>query len=601
MSLISDGFNSGTSARISYNLTAGAYVAAIYNFPTPLSFTKLTFAIRYACAQNVKVSFRLTDSTGQTFQMTGLNMPFESLMKGWSEVYFQPTNATEFWGGANDGIFHMPFKQFSIVLGLVEKISSTVGCLDFDNFYAMNETQPIQLNLTNRVAVPWPGDMLSKMGVCVHSANTAELDAAKNAGFSMIRIDLFWSWVESSRGKYVWTSFDSIVTNLKARNMTALFILTYNNDLYKDSNGGFNATTIEAFANYSRAAAKHFAGTGTKFEIYNEANGNGFTGATYAPLAAAAIKAVHEGDSNAKVSTSGLSGFDYNFLINELLGGAGQEADAIGLHPYGVGYKSGVGSMVDGARLYKSYVSKYLQSTRSSIPPVWDTEMGLTSTDYDPTGSTNGHNSVAMRIQANRAVERLLASMAVGFEMFQYYDLRNDGNDPTNREHNFGLLFNNYTEKPAFKSVKQLSKMVSGKIFDSFIRTAPSPLTAMRFVNENETLVIVFAQVQDIKAKIVLVQTPKLILDVFGNQLTASQNSLTVTDKDGAIYLLYDNEKVTPSSSSVSPKATSSSSLKPGASNRAIGKSTITSDSGVSNRFYTCLIACLAILMIMLQ
>ena len=45
------------------------------------------------------------------------------------------------------------------------------------DFYALNETMPFNLNLSNHVPVPWAGDMSSRMGVALHGADAKELEA----------------------------------------------------------------------------------------------------------------------------------------------------------------------------------------------------------------------------------------------------------------------------------------------------------------------------------------------------------------------------------------------------------------------------------------
>ena len=57
----------------------------------------------------------------------------------------------------------------------------------------------------------------------------------------------------------------------------------------------------------------------------------------------------------------------------------------------------------------------------------------------------------AWALQAQRASRELLTAWALGFPMEIYYDIRDDGTDPTNDEDNFGLIPVSYTHLDVYK------------------------------------------------------------------------------------------------------------------------------------------------------
>jgi hypothetical protein len=60
-----------------------------------------------------------------------------------------------------------------------------------------------------------------------------------------------------------------------------------------------------------------------------------------------------------------------------------------------------------------------------------------------------------------RYVPRLLLSyFAAGIQRTFLYELINEGSDPRNREHNFGLLRVDGSEKPAFRSLRNLIRIL---------------------------------------------------------------------------------------------------------------------------------------------
>src|SRR5262249_4970745 len=143
-----------------------------------------------------------------------------------------------------------------------------------------------------------------------------------------------WSGVETTKGAYDFSALDALVGSLSSRGMTLHLILDYANPLYPPTGDpNFVSTTVPAFAAVSQAAAIHFAGKGVTYEIWNEANLDGFwppavDAAQYAALAKATIAAVHAGDATAKVSTTGISTFDFAFLRAYIAAGGADGADA---------------------------------------------------------------------------------------------------------------------------------------------------------------------------------------------------------------------------------------------------------------------------------
>jgi len=170
--------------------------------------------------------------------------------------------------------------------------------------------------------------------------DTRALDAIRAAGFTWVRQDLPWAAIETQAGVYDFSPWDALVTQLQARGLKALFILDQGNPLYTPG-WQIPATTpaaIQAFGEYAKAAAQHFAGRPGQFEVWNEPNLDNFwppaaNAGQYVALAQEAIAHIPLGNPSAKVSTGGLSGFDFPFLRSILSAGA---ADAVGVHPYGV-------------------------------------------------------------------------------------------------------------------------------------------------------------------------------------------------------------------------------------------------------------------------
>jgi hypothetical protein len=237
------------------------------------------------------------------------------------------------------------------------------------------------------------------------------------------------------------------------------------------------------------------------------------------------------------VSTGGLAGFDDPFLRAMLDGGGGAGADAVGVHPYRQG---GGESASDDLVLMRSTLAQAYQTA----PPVWDTEWGYSSQWFG--GDAGGHDPGGRALQAQRTSRELLSAWALGFPMEIYYDVRDDGVDPTNAEHNFGLVQNDYTDKPAVVAVRTLSQAAKGRAFEGFLPVGFSSLHAMLLVGPADRVVALWS---DATASVTGVSVPAggTAVDLLGAPVTLTTDGgatfVTVSESTGPVFLTYPNPK----------------------------------------------------------
>ncbi|MGC4091268.1 MAG: hypothetical protein QM756_26005 [Polyangiaceae bacterium] len=351
-------------------------------------------------------------------------------------------------------------------------------------------------------------------------------------------MDVGWSDIEANAGVYDFSRFDELLASLEARGMRLHLIVDYLNPLYPSFEAAdFMTVTSPAFAAMARALAAHFAGRGVTYEVWNEPNGSTFwkrSTADFAAFCAAAVKALHAGDASAQVCSGGLSGFDYRFVDAFLASGGGLGFDAIGVHPY---RRAGGESVAHDLVLMRAVVGDRI----NPAPPIWDTEWGYSSTWYG-----DGHAYDARMQQAQMVARELLSAGSMAFPLVVYYDLRDGGTDGQNAEHNFGLLGNDYTEKPALVAVRTLTGAVKGRGFVGFLQTGLSSLHALRFDSEKEQLLAVW---WDNPRDDVVLELPAHTAgtDVLGRSLaldSESPSELTWKESYGPLYLTF--VRVTP-------------------------------------------------------
>ena len=532
------GPSGGQGALLSYDFSnGGEYVGAYLRLPESLTAAAISLWVRSPA--DIYVTLRVTDSTGQTLQYL-MNRPASATLdpSNWYQQVVELDSPSLWYSGANDGVLHNPITTIGVLAGS-PPVGGAVDSIGFSNVTAVDSTA---FTLNPQVGlVPGPpgsGDLLSRIGVAIHFTNDpALLNVALSAGFSWVRTDLTWSAIEQSPGVYDWSNYDTLIDALQSRGMRALLILDYGNTLYTGSftTPPTTSAAVEAFGSFAQAAARHFAGTGTQFEVWNEPNIGKFwppnpDPVQYAALAAAAISGIHQGDPSAKITTGGLSGFDFSYEGGLVAAGGFSGADAVGVHPYGISNPSG--NLVDCLVLFQSVLNGGLASPL----PIWDTEWGFTSTDYAPPGSANGHDAGAQARQAVLVAREALSACAVGFPLFVYYDLQDDGTDPTNREDNFGLIGSDSSDKPAMTAIRKLAAVAGGRTFSGFLPTSISSLVAMRFDGAADQIVAIWTFAPN-SAVSVTVPANATVTDLYGNPVPLQGAGFAVTEASGPVYV----------------------------------------------------------------
>lgn len=310
------------------------------------------------------------------------------------------------------------------------------------------------------------------VGVCVHSASTQELDMIKAAGFTIARTDLKWNQVESVKGQYSWAATDQLVNDYTSRGIRPYLILDYNNFNYGASNelsGISTSAQITGYTNFAKAAAERYKGKGIIWEIWNEPNLDVFwnpapNSTAYMNLLKSAVPAMKAADPSAIVVAPGVA---YMANIFAFLDECGQQGlyglvDAVSVHPYQNANpeNGGLDNLYDQIR---NQIKKYNPGNPNL--PIIGGEFGF---------STSWSNIQNETTEAQYLVRQLAYHDAKNVPVSMIYDFRNDGTDPANVEHNFGLVKNDYSLKAAYNDVKTFNQTLAGMTYSGRIASAGS-------------------------------------------------------------------------------------------------------------------------------
>ena len=310
------------------------------------------------------------------------------------------------------------------------------------------------------------------VGVCIHSGTAQDLDMVKAAGFTIARTDFKWGQVENVKGQYNWTAADQLVNDLTSRGIRPYFILDYNNTNYLAQSelvGICTPQQVQGFTNFAAAAAARYKGKGIIWEIWNEPNLDTFWNPSnnvdqYMTLLKSAVPAIKAADPNAIVIAPAVA-FTANTF--SFLDGCGKQGlyglvDAISVHPYqnAAPDNGGLDYLYDTIR---NQIKTYNPSNPNL--PIIGGEFGF---------STTWSNIQNETTEAQYLVRQLAYHDYKSIPVSMIYDFKNDGTDPTNAEHNFGLVKPDNSLKLAYTAVQTFNQTLSGMTYSGRLSSAAS-------------------------------------------------------------------------------------------------------------------------------
>ncbi|MCI1857425.1 MAG: glycoside hydrolase family 5 protein [Sporolactobacillus sp.] len=315
-------------------------------------------------------------------------------------------------------------------------------------------------------------------GVNVHfRGNQKDIALIDSAGFKYVRMDLFWSIIESHKNYYDFreTGYDDLTNSLVKRHIIPYYVLDYSNQLYNNDKSIDTKEGRIAFCNFVDAASKRYKDKGIIWEIWNEPNKN-FTSTqpnyiSYSLLVKNAAKIIKRNDPSGKIVAPALAGTDNKSLgwLDQLFRhDALRDIDAISVHPYRAGRPETVSQ--DYAKL-RDLTTHYLKKRIPIISGEWGYPTAGIYTDQE---------------QSKYAVRMFLINQYNKVPISIWYDWKNDGNDPNNKEHNFGLRKGDVnTPKLSYFSTQTLIKFLKDYKYSRRIKIKSNNDYVLEFKNNN--------------------------------------------------------------------------------------------------------------------
>ena len=296
----------------------------------------------------------------------------------------------------------------------------------------------------------------------------AFLSQSRTLGTNTFRTDIAWWDLEEQRDQLVFPArlapLERAIDATVAVGGAPLLILDYGNQFHDNGSFPVSDEAQAAFMRYVRFIVGRFKGRVRHYEVWNEWNIGLATGhpvpytyegsaRDYARLLGKVHAAIKSIDPGAVVIAGALANRDSTWM-RDVMAQAGGGYDAISVHPYN--FSAG------GAARTPEEVIQWIRGFRASLPPMPDqtlppiyiTEIGW------PTHA--GRHGTDQQTAAQYLARLLLLARETGFiKGLWWYDFQDDGDNPGEPEHRFGIVERNGAPKAAFDAMRALAQPVA--------------------------------------------------------------------------------------------------------------------------------------------
>lgn len=332
------------------------------------------------------------------------------------------------------------------------------------------------------------------VGVASHELHIGKHDGRSSqlvraAGVTSIRTDAHWAFIERRRNRLlVEPHWHRYLAETEQNRLASMFILGYGNSHHGGGQKPRSEPLRQAFNRYVGFVAKSFQGRIAHYEIWNEwdmeAPADPLLSQDYLRLVTDAAGIIRQQDPQARVLAGSVTtkGIESGFAKRLVEGGVMNSVDGLSLHPY-VHCRNRSRNTPEAWIEWLAEVDLELTRIAGKPVPLYLTEMA-----WPAHKGSCGVDEITQAAYLARSF--FLARTLPNIRGMWWYNFRNDGTDPTEREHNFGLVRQDLTKKPAYEVLAAISPVVGGYEFLGQVETDAAELVLLRFAGVNDEVLV---------------------------------------------------------------------------------------------------------------
>lgn len=314
----------------------------------------------------------------------------------------------------------------------------------------------------------------------------------RDAGIQSVRTDAHWAFLERKRDRLkAERHWHRYLAGAEAQKIDSLFILGYGNIFHGGGEKPRSEPVRAAFNRYVAFVAQQFRGRVGYYEVWNEWDVEDpadpqFT-QDYVRVITDAAGIIRQHDPSARVLAGAVTtkGIESGFALRLIEAGVMHSVDGLSLHPY-VHCRSRGRNTPEAWIEWLAEVSLELSRAAGQSVPLYLTEMSWPA--------HQGSCGIDENLQAAYLARSFfLARTLPSVRGYWWYDLRNDGTDKREQEHNFGLLRQDYSPKPAYQVLKAISPILHNYQFLGTAGGSGKDIVQLRFGNADEQLLVAWS------------------------------------------------------------------------------------------------------------
>ncbi|WP_394375749.1 hypothetical protein [Stutzerimonas frequens] len=335
------------------------------------------------------------------------------------------------------------------------------------------------------------------VGVCAHELHKGDPSSRayammRDAGITSVRTDAHWAYVERQPNQLkIEPSWQRYLKETARHGLSTQFILGYGNQHHGGGEKPRSEPVRAAYNRYVDFVTENLKGQVAYYEIWNEwdvedPRDPAFT-QDYARLIADAAGIIRQRDPAATVLAGAVTsqGIESGFALRLLENGLMQSVDGLSLHPY-VHCRGWRRNTPEAWIDWMAEVDKELTRAAGRPVPLYLTEMAWPS--------HQGACGIDETLQAAYLARAFfLARTLPNIKGMWWYDFRNDGTDKTEREHNFGLVRQDFTPKPAYPVLAAISEIVSQYAYLGRLENIANDVVMLRFARGEDELLVAWS------------------------------------------------------------------------------------------------------------